>query len=360
MTLTPKPGVLYIAAYVGGRSAAPGASRVFKLSSNESPFGPSPKAVAAFREAQEKIGVYADESAGSLRRALAEFYGIEPERVVCGNGSNELLALIANCYLRPQDEALMSVHGFMLYKIAAHANSAIPVEVPEPERKMDVDAVLARVTERTRMVFVANPNNPTGSYLTIAELKRLHAGLPASVLLIVDSAYAEYVRKSDYDAGIELARGSDNVVMTRTFSKAYGLAGLRVGWVYAPRHVVDTLDRVRVPFNVNAAAQAAAIAALQDTAYTEKVVAHNETWRTWLTERIRALGLPVDDSVGNFVLVRFGSREHAAEADRFLISRGLILREMSGYGLPDSLRLTVGSEEANRAVVEALKEFVSR
>ena len=230
----------------------------------------------------------------------------------------------------------------------------------EPQRKMDVDAVLARVSERTRIVFVSNPNNPTGSYLTIAELRRLHAGLPASVLLIVDSAYAEYVRKSDYDAGIELARANGNVVMTRTFSKVYGLAGLRVGWAYAPRHVLETLDRVRVPFNVNAAAQAAAIAALHDTVYTEMVAAHNETWRGWLTERIRALGLPVDDSAGNFVLVRFGSRERAAEADRFLIARGLILREMSGYGLPDSLRLTVGSEEANRAVVESLKEFVSR
>jgi histidinol-phosphate aminotransferase len=359
MSLDPKPGVLDIAAYVPGRSEAKGANRVFKLSSNESPFGPSPKAVTAFREAQEKIGVYADDSASPLRRALAEFYGIEPGRVVCGNGSNELLTLIANCYLRPGDEALMSVHGFMLYRIATSANSAVPIEVPEPERKLDVDAVLARVTGKTRMVYIANPNNPTGSYLTATELKRLHAELPASVLMIVDSAYAEYVLRSDYDAGIELARDADNVVMSRTFSKAYGLAGLRVGWLYAPEHVVDTLDRVRVPFNVNAAAQAAAIAALHDTAFTEKVVAHNETWRNWLTERIRALGLKVDDSVGNFILVRFGSKARAVEADRFLIARGLILREMSGYGLPDSLRLTVGSEEANRAAVDALRAFLA-
>ena len=361
MTLVPKPGILDIAPYVGGRSTVPGAARVFKLSSNESPFGPSPKAVAAFEAARGQLGLYAEEDAHGLRGTLAAFYGLEPDRVFCGNGSNEILTLIANCYLRPGDEALMSAHGFLLYKIATLANSATPVEVPEPARRMDVDAVLARVSARTRLVYVANPNNPTGSCLSAAELARLHAGLPSSVLLVIDSAYAEYVTREDYEAGIALVRDNANVVMTRTFSKAYGLAGLRVGWAYGPRAVVETLDRVRLPFNVNAGGIAAAVAALHDRPFTENVTRHNAQWRAWLTREIRTLGLLVDDSEGNFVLVRFPDApgKRAADADRFLLAQGFILRGMAGYGLPNALRLTVASEEANRAVVEALREFMA-
>jgi histidinol-phosphate aminotransferase len=361
MTLAPKPGILDIAPYVGGRAHAPGAARVFKLSSNETPLGPSPKALAAYRDAAAELSAYPEGSARVLREALAKAHGLDARRIVCGNGSDEILTLLANCYLRPKDEALMSAHGFLVYKIATLANSATPVEVPEPALKMDVDAVLGRVTGRTRLLYLANPNNPTGSYLTAAELKRLHAGLPASALLVIDAAYAEYANKNDFDAGLELAATADNVVMTRTFSKIYGLAGLRVGWAYCPDHVADTLNRVRAPFNVNIAAQRAAVAALEDRQHTENSVRHNDIWRAWLLARLREIGLRADDSAANFLLIHFPTEpgKRAADADQFLTARGLILREVAAYGLPQCLRLTVGTEEANRAVVAALKDFMA-
>ena len=360
MTLVPKQGVLDITAYVGGRSEAQGAKRVIKLSSNESPFGPSPKALEALLSSGQELGHYPEGSSRLLRDALGEFYGLPPERIVCGNGSDELLTLLANCYLRPKDEVLMSAHSFPIYKIATLANSATPIEVPEPDLILDVDAILERVSGRTRLVYIGNPNNPTGTYLSVAQIKRLHEGLPASVLLVIDAAYAEYVMRNDYDSSFALVAASDNVVVTRTFSKAYGLAGLRVGWAYAPAHVIDTLNRVRAPFNVNIAAQRAAVAALHDRAHTEHAVRHNEQWRRWLMDTIRALGLRVDDSAANFVLIHFTDvpGKRASDADHFLLERGLILRGMSGYGLPSCLRLTVGTEVANRMVVDALAEFV--
>ncbi len=305
MTLSPKPGVLDIEAYVPGRSQAKGAAKVFKLSSNESPFGPSPKAIAAYERAEPVLGVYPEGSARILKDALAAQYGLDADRIVCGNGSDEILHLLANCYLRPKDEVLFSAHAFSLYKIVTLANSGVPVEVPTRDLKLDIDAVLAAANARTRLVYIANPNNPTGSYLTAAELRRLHEGLPASALLVIDAAYAEYVRRNDFEPGIELVRHADNVVMTRTFSKVYGLAGIRIGWAYCPAHIADVLNRVRAPFNVNIAAQRAAVAALADHAHVEMALAHNEAWRARLTEEIRALGLRVDDSVANFVLIHF-------------------------------------------------------
>lgn len=349
MTLKPKPGVLEITPYVGGRSETASGARVFKLSSNELVLGPSPKAIEAFRTAQSELNLYPDGSVQVLREVIARTYGLAPERIVCGNGSDELITLLANCYLRPCDEVLFTKHSFLVYRIAALANSATPVEVPEPELKADIDAMLGKVSPRTRLVYLANPNNPTGSYLPAAELRRLHAGLPRDALFVIDSAYAEYVRRNDYESGIELAATSSNVVMTRTFSKVYGLAGLRVGWAYCPAHVADALNRVRGPFNVNVAAQKAAVAALEDRVFTDKAVLHNEKWREWLIEQIRKLGLRADASVGNFVLIHFSSPQHAHEADHFLMARGLILRPTANYKLPHCLRLTVGMEEANSA-----------
>jgi histidinol-phosphate aminotransferase len=360
MSLTPRKGVMEIDAYVPGRSDAAGAKRVFKLSSNESPFGPSPKAVTAYHATEPVIGVYPEGSARILRDAIAAHYGLAADRIVCGNGSDEILHLLANIYLRPGDEVLFSAHGFSLYKIATLANSAVPIEVPEPALTMDVDAVLKRTTDKTRIVFIANPNNPTGTYVPVAELRRLRAGLPASALLVIDAAYAEYVRRNDYEAGIELVSSFDNVAMTRTFSKVYGLAGLRVGWAYVPAAIAEALNRVRAPFNVNIAAQRAAVAALADRAHTEHALAHNEQWRDRLTREIRALGLRVDDSVANFVLIHFPETEgrSCVDADRFLMARGVIMRACGSYALPHCLRLTVGTEEANRAAVDALRDFV--
>ncbi len=360
--LSPKPGVLDVHAYVPGRSEAAGASRVYKLSSNESPFGPSPKAIAAYEAAEPALGIYPEGSARMLRDAIARHYRLEAERIVCGNGSDEILHLLANAYVRPKDEVLFSAHAFSLYKIATLANSATPIEIPEPALKLEADAVLAHVTGRTRLVFIANPNNPTGSYITAAEMRRLHEGLPASALLVIDAAYSEYVKRNDYGPGIELVRSADNVVMTRTFSKVFGLAGIRIGWAYCPGHVAEVLNRVRAPFNVNIAAQCAAVAALEDRAHTERALAHNETWRARLIEQIRALGLRVDDSVANFVLVHFPDSpgSSAADADHFLMSRGIIMRGCASYGLPHCIRLTVGSEEANTAALEALREFTAK
>jgi histidinol-phosphate aminotransferase len=362
MTLIPKPGILDIDTYDAGHSDAPGVARVIKLSSNESPFGPSLKALSAAQNAFAEVGVYPEASAQDLRKALAKFYRLDSTRIVCGNGSNELLTLIANCYLRPKDEVIMSVHGFLLYKIATLANSAVPVEIPEDDFKIDVDTVLAEVTGQTRLVYVANPNNPTGTYLNADELKKLHAGLPASTLLVIDTAYAEYVCKNDYDLGFKIVEDHDNVVITRTFSKVYGLAALRIGWAYCPKHVAETLNRARVPFNVNIVGQRAAMTALEDGVHIDRSVRHNKIWRDWLTKNIRSLGLDVVESAGNFILIRFSNLpgKSVVDADQYLISHGFVLRKLEAYNLPDCMRMTVGTEEANRAVFEALSKFMSK
>jgi len=356
----PRPGVLTIDPYVPGRSKAPGVARVFKLSSNETPLGPSPKALAAFKDVAEHLQDYPDGASTALRETIGRAFGLDPERIICGAGSDDLINLIADAYLCDGDEAIYTTHGFLIYPIATLGSGAKPVAAAEKNYTADVDAILAAVTARTKVVFLANPNNPTGTYVSFDEIKRLHRELPPHVLLVIDAAYAEYVRRNDYEAGIELVATSENVVMLRTFSKIYGLAALRLGWLYGPEHLVDAINRIRGPFNVNAAASAAGIAAIQDTAHVEMSRAHNDKWLAWLSEEIGRLGLEVTPSVANFVLVHFPDVEgrSAEEADAFLTSRGLITRRVKGYKLPNALRMTVGTEEANRLVVAALAEFV--
>jgi histidinol-phosphate aminotransferase len=357
---TPRPGVLAIDAYVPGKSKAPAGVKLHKLSSNETPLGPSPLAVEAARRASEHLELYPDGSAAHLREAIAAKYGLDPARIVCGSGSDEILSLLTHAYIGPGDEGVFTTHGFLVYKIAILAAGGTPIVAEERDLTADVDAILAKVGPRTKIVFLANPNNPTGTYLPFEEVKRLHAGLPPHVLLVLDAAYAEYVRRNDYSAGIELVATSDNVVMTRTFSKIHGLAALRIGWAYAPAHVADALNRIRGPFNVNAAAIEAGAAALADEAHQAAAIAHNERWLPWLSEEIGKLGLKVTPSVGNFLLIHFPTTpgRTAKDADAFLTSRGLILRAVAAYGLPDSLRLTVGDEDANRLVVAALADFM--
>ncbi len=356
----PQPGILDISPYVGGRASAAGAARVFKLSSNETPLGPSPRAKEAYIAAANELERYPEGSAAGLRAAIAERYGLNAERIVCGSGSDELLHLLAQAYLGPGDEAIATEHGFLVYPIVTRAAGAACVQVPEKNLKADVDAILAAVTERTKIVFLANPNNPTGSYLTVEEVKRLHAGLRPDILFVLDAAYCEYVRRNDYESGIELVATSENAVMTRTFSKIYGLAALRLGWMYAPAHIVDVINRIRGPFNVSIPALEAGIAAIRDSEHFEKARAHNERWLAWLTEEITKLGLEVAPSVANFLLIRFPDEtgRTALDADAFLMRRGLILRSVASYGLPGHLRLSVGTEEANRLVVTALAEFL--
>jgi histidinol-phosphate aminotransferase len=357
----PHAGVHKISAYVPGDDRS-SAARVFKLSSNETPLGPSPLAIEAYRANADKLHVYPEGSARVLREAIAATFGLNPERIVCGNGSDELLTLIAQSYLSPGDEAIYSEHGFLVYKIAILASGATPVIAPEKSETAQVDEILARVTPKTRLVYLANPNNPTGTYIPYDEVKRLHAGLSGEVLLVLDAAYAEYVRRNDYGSGVELAAEAENVVMTRTFSKIFGLANLRIGWAYGPASVIDALNRTRGPFNVNGPALAAGAAALSDRAHLERAVAHNAEWLDWLTREIVALGLRVTPSVGNFVLIHFPGEtgKGAIEADTFLRDRGLVLRRVAGYGFPNALRMSVGSEEANRALIAALSEFLAR
>jgi histidinol-phosphate aminotransferase len=350
-----------IAPYVGGRTHAPAGGPVFKLSSNESPLGPSPRATAAFAAAAETLHLYPDGSAQALRQAIATTTGLDPRRIICGNGSDEILHLLPQIYTQPGDEIMFSAHGFLVYRIATLAAGATPVVVPEPALRTDVDGFLRQVTDRTRIVFLANPNNPTGSFNTAAELNRLRAGLPEDCLLVIDSAYAEYADAEDYDDGASLVASSHNTVMTRTFSKIHGLAALRVGWAFAPEQVVDAYERVRGPFNVSTPAQAAAREAILDVSHISAARSHNTRWRSWLAAEIASLGLRVFPSQANFLLVGFhadGPRT-APAADEFLLRRGIIVRAVTAYGLPQCLRISVGSEDANRAVVAALREFMS-
>ena len=355
----PKAGILDIKAYVPGESHLPGGAEPIKLSSNETPHGASPKAIAAYKAVAGRLERYPDGGATLLRKAIAGRFGLDPARIVCGCGSDELLNLIAHAYLGPGDEAIYSEHGFLVYPIATKANGATGIIAPEKNLTADVDAMLARVTERTKVVFLANPNNPTGTYLSHAEVRRLHAGLPAHVVLVLDAAYAEYVRRNDYEAGLELVATTNNTVMTRTFSKIYGLAGLRLGWAYCPAGIADVLNRIRGPFNVTEPAIAAGIAALEDIAHVEMSAVHNDKWLEWVSKELTAIGLTVTPSVGNFVLIHFPGAGGctAAAADAHLKSRRIILRAVGSYGFPQGLRMTIGTESDNRAVVAALTEF---
>lgn len=358
---TPQPGILTIAPYVPGRSSAPGAKTVIKLSANESPLGASPKAIAAYGTLAEKLEIYPEGSSRELRAALGEVHGIDPEKIVVGAGSDEILHLLAQTYIGDGDEAVMSQYGFMVYPIVTQAAGGTPVIAPETDYRADIDALAGAVTERTKIVFLANPNNPTGSCLGAADLERLHAKLPGNVLLVIDSAYAEYVTASDYTAGIELVERADNVVMVRTFSKM-GLAGLRIGWLYGPEHVVDALNRIRGPFNLSTPAQAAAAAAARDTEFTQALGAHNAQWRDWLTENLQSNRLRVLPSQGNFILVLFPEEPGftAADANAALLAEGLVVREMGGYGIPEALRISIGSAEAMQAVADCLARFMNR
>jgi histidinol-phosphate aminotransferase len=357
----PNPGILDIAPYTPGKSPKAEAGRkVFKLSANETPFGPSPKAIEAYKSVAAHLEDYPEGTSRILREAIGRAFGLDPDRIICGAGSDELLNLLAHVYLGRGDEAISTTHGFLVYPIATMASGATIVVAPETEFTADVDAMLKLVTPRTKLVWLANPNNPTGTYLPFDEVKRLRAGLPSHVLLVLDAAYADYVSRNDYEMGIEMVATTENTVMTHTFSKIHGLAALRVGWMFGPAHVVDAVNRIRGPFNVSTPAMLAAIAAIEDTAHQEMSRTHTVTWRNWLTEELTKLGLKVTPSVANFVLIHFplDAGKTAADADAFLTQRGLVLRGLKNYKLPHALRLTIGTEEANRLVVDGLRDFM--
>lgn len=353
--IQPQPGIMDIALYQGGVAHLDGVSNVLKLSSNENPLGPSDAAKEAFARAVHNLHRYPSTDHAGLRGAIGDVWGVEQDRVICGVGSDEILHLLCQAYVGQGDEVIHTEHGFAIYRIATLAAGGTPVEVAERERVTDVDAILAACNARTRLVFIANPNNPTGTMIGSAELARLAEGLPPQAMLVLDGAYAEYVE--GYDAGLVLVEARQNVVMTRTFSKIYGLGGLRVGWGYGPQAVIDVLNRVRGPFNLSSAALAAAEAAVRDTAYTEKCRIENARWREWMATALAELGVPSDTSTANFVLARFSDEAEALACDAHLRSAGIIVRQVAGYQLPHCLRITVGDESACRRVVHAVAQF---
>ena len=350
-----KPGILSIQPYVGGKSKADGATRTIKLSSNENPWGPSPHAVEAYAAQAANLHRYPDGGHLALREAIAEVHGLPAEQLICGAGSDELLGLLTHAYAGAGDEVLYSAHGFLMYKIYALANGATPITAPENDLHTDVDALLAAVTPRTKIVFLANPNNPTGTVIPFSEIRRLRAALPESVILGLDGAYAEYIDDATYEAGESLIRENTNTVMFRTFSKIYGLPALRLGWAYAPAHIIGVMNRVRSPFNVTSPALAAGIAAVRDQAYVTAMRTKNTAERRRLAHSMKPLGWERVPSAANFVLVKFG--EHVQPLNRFLTENGLIVREVAGYGLPEYLRLSVGTTEENTLLIDAITRY---
>lgn len=354
-TPQPKPGILRIQPYAPGKSKAAGAARVIKLSSNENPWGSSTRAVEAFAKEAANLHRYPDGAHHALREAIAAVHKLPADQLICGAGSDELLGLLTHAYAGSGDEVLYSAHGFLMYKIYTLANGATPVTAPEKNLHTDVDALLAAVTPRTKIVFVANPNNPTGTLIAFSELRRLREKLPESIILGIDSAYAEYVDAPDFNAGEALVAEGTNTVMFRTFSKIYGLPALRLGWAFAPAHIIDVMNRIRSPFNVNSAALAAGIAAVHDQPYIADMRAKNATERQRLADSLRQKGWEVVPSAANFVLVKFAA--HVAAANQFLTENGLIVRDVSSYGLADYLRITVGTTEENTLLIDALARF---
>ena len=357
--IQPKPGILDIAPYVGGKSKIDGVAEPMKLSSNENALGAGQKARDAYQAAVNNIHVYPDGRAGKLRDAVAEQHGLEGERLIFGNGSDEVFALLNQTYLQPGDNIVTGQYGFLAYRISALANQASVKLAPEPGFKAEVEAILEQVDERTKIVYISSPSNPTGSYNTAEETRRLHAALPANVLLVIDEAYAEFVTAPDWETSFPLAKDAGNIVVTRTFSKIHGLGGLRIGFGYAPLKVCEAVDRIRLPFNVSVPGLDAAVAALGDAAHQKASLDLVEAWRPRLTQAIKGFGFEVFPSAGNFVLVRFADAARAAAANDYLQTKGIIVRGVGGYGLPDCLRITVGTEDQNRAVLDALSEFAA-
>jgi histidinol-phosphate aminotransferase len=358
----PKQWIMDIAPYVPGRSATDDGRKVAKLSSNENPLGTSANAQAAFTAHATDLARYPDASAALLREAIAAEYDLDPARVIYGTGSDEILHLIAGAYAGPGDEVIQVRYGFAVYEIATRRVGATLVVAPDADYATDVDAILSNVTPRTRIVFVANPNNPTSTFTSRAEMARLHAGLPSDVMLVIDQAYAEYLAADEDDAGLDLAKSQPNVIVTRTFSKIYGLAAERIGWGYGSAEAVAAMQRIRAPFNVTTGGQAAAIAALHDSAFVDHSRAHNATWRAWLNDEVAKMGnagLRAIPSKTNFLLILFEGTVSAETAYTELMEHGFIVRWLPGQGLPNALRISIGTEDETRGLAEALRKIVT-
>ncbi len=353
--IKPQPGIMDIALYEGGKASVAGVSNVVKLSSNENPFGPSNRAKEAFQRSVHQVHRYPSTDHIALRSAIAEVHGLDASRVICGVGSDEIITFLCQAYAGPKDEVVFTEHGFLMYRISALAVGATPVEVTERDRTTDVDAILRACNRRTKLVFIANPNNPTGTMISAVEVSRLADGLPPQAILVLDGAYAEFVE--GFDGGLSLVEARSNVVMTRTFSKIYGLGGLRVGWGYGPKAIVDVLNRIRGPFNLSTTQLEAAEAAVRDQDHVVRCRADNSRMRHWLALALAELGIPSDTSMTNFILARFASQDEAEACDLFLQKQGLIVRRVTSYKLPQCLRITIGDEASCRRVAHAIAQF---
>lgn len=356
--IRPQPGILDIALYEGGSGHVAGMSDAIKLSSNENPFGPSEKAREAYLRAVHKLHRYPSTDHAALRQAIGDVHGLDPARIICGAGSDEIIHFLCQAYAGPGSEVVFTEHGFLMYRISTLAAGAKPVEVAERDRVTDVDAILAACNKKTKLVFIANPNNPTGTMIGLSEIERLADGLPPQAILVLDGAYAEYV--AGYDGGAWLATTRPNVFMTRTLSKIYGLGGLRVGWGYGPRAIIDVLNRIRGPFNLSNTQLETAEVAVRDQDHVDRCRAENTRMRGWLAEALAEKGVPSDTSTANFILARFADETEALACDQYLQSQGLIVRRVSGYKLPNCLRITVGDEASCRRVAHAIGQFKGR
>ncbi len=356
MSIEARPGIAAITPYSAGEAVIEGRDTAIKLSSNESPFGPGPAAGAALRTALGDLGTYPSRDHAALRNAIAAAQGLDADRIVCGAGSDEILALIAQAFAGPGAEIVHPRHGFLMYPIIARSVGATPVAAGETCRRADIGKIVAACTDRTRIVYIANPSNPTGTMLDAEELAALADALPGSAVLVLDCAYGEFA--DGRDCGESLAQRRENVVMTRTFSKIHGLASLRIGYGYGPAAIIDVLNLVRGPFNVSGPAQAAAAAAAADFEHIERCRTHNAEWRAWLRRRLIDAGVGVDESFANFVMARFASADAARACDSWLRRDGIIVRRLEAYELPHCLRITIGGEAACVAAAESVEAFM--
>ena len=356
----PRPCVLELPEYVPGDRELKGIAEPIKLSSNESTLGPSPQALKAYADAETQLHRYPDPDQNELRDALAEHFGLAVNQLICGNGSAELIQILIHAYVGEGDEVLLSEYGFPLYRIFAISQGASVTLSSEVDCVTSVDSLLECVTPKTKLVAIANPNNPTGTYLSGSEVRRLHANLPEHVLLLLDEAYAEYVTAEDFESGLKWADETENVVVARTFSKLYGLAALRIGWMLAPQRVFQTMQRFRITFNTNGPALATAVAALHDVEYTKEVQQHNHLWRKRMTEELEAQGLNVIPSMANFLLIQFldEPKSNSEAAANALKCNGIIPRPVSAGSPPNCIRITIGKSEENQAVLHTLKQFM--
>ncbi|MEO1789554.1 MAG: histidinol-phosphate transaminase [Pseudomonadota bacterium] len=353
--ITPQPGIMEIALYQGGQSAIPGRSDVLKLSSNENPLGPPPAAQQAIAAAAASAHLYPSTDHAELRAAIGGVHGLDPDRIICGVGSDEVLQFVTQAFAGPGDEIIHTEHGFSLYPVLIHMAGATAVTVAERERVVDVDAILAAITNRTRVILVTNPGNPTGTMLPEGEVARLLDSVPERIVVVLDGAYTEYA--DGYDGGAAMATERSNVLMTRTFSKVYGLGGLRIGWGYGARWLIDVMTRIRQPFNLSTVQLNAGKAAVLDRAWVNDCVALNRAQRARLVGALGQLGIACDESQTNFVLARFADAVEAGAAHGALLDDGIIVRKVAGYGFPEGLRITVGDAEQTGRVIATLTNW---